>query len=129
MRLRNLPLRVTAITLCLGALTALTAQPTAAAVDIDCSTILPVGDRLETQFNLVSPAGGPPWLAGQIRDALAPLRGLASQAAIDLRIRSDLLASTLDASDPYRPASPQQLASDLAAARQQLAASREYCAP
>jgi hypothetical protein len=40
-----------------------------------------------------------------------------------------MLASQIDASDPYRPASPEQLASDLAKARQQVAVARAYCAP
>ena len=105
----------------------LTAASAAAAGDWDI--ILPAADRLESGFNLVSPSGTPPWVASQIRNALAPLHGLRSPAAVDLRIRSDMLASQIDASDPYRPASPEQIASDLAKARQQLATARDYCAP
>jgi hypothetical protein len=111
-----------AVTMCLAA-------PTAAAGDGDCAVIMPAADRLENVFNLVSPSVAQPWLAGQIRNALSPLQGLRSPAALDLRLRSDMLASQVDASDPYRPASPEQLASDLAKARQQLAAARAYCAP
>jgi hypothetical protein len=106
----------------------LAAAPTAAG-DGDCGLILSAADRLENVFNLVSPSGTPPYLAGQIRNALSPLQGLRSPAALDLRLRSDMLASQIDASDPYRPASPEQLAGDLAKARQQLAAARAYCAP
>jgi hypothetical protein len=40
-----------------------------------------------------------------------------------------MLASQIDASDPYRPASPEQLASDLATAKQQVVTARDYCAP
>ncbi len=107
----------------------LTAAPAAAAVDAECGVILPAADRLENVFNLVSPSGTPAYVASQVRNALAPLHGLKSAAAVDLRIRSDMLASQIDASDPYRPASPEQIAGDLAKARQQLATARDYCAP
>jgi hypothetical protein len=107
----------------------MTAVAAAAAGDGECNIILPAADRLENGFDLVSPSGTPSYVAGQIRNALAPLHGLRSPAAVDLRIRSDMLASQVDASDPYRPASPEQLASDLAKARQQLATARDYCAP
>ncbi|OBK44571.1 hypothetical protein [Mycobacterium sp. 1081908.1] len=117
------PLAVAAVTMCLAA------APTAAAGDGDCGVILPAADRLENVFNLVSPSGTPPYLAGQIRNALSPLQGLRSPVALDLRLRSDMLASQIDASDPYRPPTPEQIASDLAKARQQLAAARAYCAP
>ena len=40
-----------------------------------------------------------------------------------------MLASQIDDSDPYRPANPAELASDLGKARELLAAAREYCAP
>lgn len=106
-----------------------TAGPAAAAVDAECSVILPAADRLENVFNLVSPSGTPAYVASQVRNALAPLHGLRSAAAVDLRIRSDMLASQIDASDPYRPASPEQIGSDLAKARQQLAVARDFCAP
>ena len=106
----------------------LTATPAAATGDGECNILLPAADRLENVFNLVSPSGTPPYVAGQVRNALAPLHGLRSPAAVDLRIRSDMLASQIDASDPYRPASPEQLTSDLAEARQQLVAARDYCA-
>ena len=122
-RILSVPFSVAALTMCL------TAAPVAAAGDGECSIILPAADRLENGFTLVSPSGTPPYVAGQIRNALAPLHGLRSPAAVDLRIRSDMLASQIDASDPYRPASPEQLASDLAKARQQLATARAYCAP
>ena len=119
----SVPLSAAAVTMCL------TAAPAAAAGDGDCDVILPAADRLENVFNLVSPSGTPPYVAGQVRSALAPLHGLRSPAAVDLRIRSDMLASQIDASDPYRPASQEQLASDLAKARQLLATARDYCAP
>lgn len=123
-RILSVPLAVAAVTL---GLTALTARPAAAAND--CDLILPAADRLDSQFNLVSPSGTPPWVASQIRNALTPLHGLRTPAAVDLRIRSDMLASQIDASDPYRPANPDQIASDLAKARQFLATARDVCAP
>ncbi len=122
-RIHSVVLALATVTMCV------TAGPATAAGDSECNTILPAADRLENEFNLVSPSKTPSWVAGQIRNALAPLHGLRSPAAVDLRIRSDMLASQIDASDPYRPASPEQLASDLAKARQQLAAARDYCAP
>jgi hypothetical protein len=122
-RILSAPLAVAAVAMCL------TAAPAAAAGDWECSIILPAADRLENGFNLVSPSGTPSYVALQIRNALAPLHGLRSPAAVDLRVRSDMLASQIDASDPYRPASPEQLASDLAKARQNLATARDYCAP
>ena len=123
MRRRIISASVAAVMMCLAA------APTASAGDGDCGVILPAADRLENVFNLVSPSGAPSYLAGQIRNALSPLQGLRSPAAVDLRLRSDMLASQIDASDPYRPASPELLAGDLAKARQQLAAARAYCAP
>jgi hypothetical protein len=122
-RILSVPLSVAAVTMCL------TAAPAAATSDGECHIILPAADRLENVFNLVSPSGTPSYVAGQVRNALAPLHGLRSPAAVDLRVRSDMLASQIDASDPYRPASPEQLAGDLAMARQQLATARAYCAP
>ena len=119
----SVPLSVAAVAMCLTAVTA------TAAGDADCAIILPAADQLESGFNLVSPSGTPPYVASQIRNALAPLHGLRSPAAVDLRIRSDMLASQIDTSDPYRPANPEQLASDLAEARQRLAAARDYCGP
>ena len=110
-----------------AAMSCLMAAPAAAAGD--CDIILPAADRLDSQFNLVSPSGTPSWVASQIRNALAPLHGLRTPAAVDLRIRSDMLASQIDASDPYRPASPEQIGSDLAKARQLLATARDVCAP
>jgi hypothetical protein len=121
-RILSVPLSVAAVTMCL------TAAP-AAAADWECNVILPAADRLENGFNLVSPSGTPSYVASQIRNALAPLHGLRSPAAVDLRLRSDMLASSIDASDPYRPTSPEQIAGDLAKARQNLAAARDYCAP
>ena len=125
-RILSVPLAIAAVAMCL---TVLTARPAAAAGDWECSIILPAADRLQHGFDLVSPSGTPSYEASQIRNALAPLHGLRSPAAVDLRIRSDMLASQIDASDPYRPASPEQIASDLAKARQLLATARDYCAP
>ncbi len=122
-RILCVPLSVAAVMLCP------TAGPAAAAVDAECGVILPAADRLENVFNLVSPSGTPAYVASQVRTARAPLHGLKSPAAVDLRIRSDMLASQIDASDPYRPASPEQIAGDLAKARQNLATARDYCAP
>jgi hypothetical protein len=125
-RIRGVPLSVAAVTLWL---TVLTAGPAAAAGDWECDVILPAADQLQNGFDLVSPSGTPPWVAMQIRNALAPLHGLRGAAAVDLRIRSDMLASSIDNSDRYRPSSPGQIAGDLAAARQKLASARDYCAP
>jgi hypothetical protein len=122
-RIHSVPLSIAAVTMCL------TAAPAAAAGDGECNIILPAADRLENVFNLISPSGTPSYVAGEVRNALAPLHGLRSPAAVDLRLRSDMLASQIDASDPYRPASPEQLASDLATAKQQVVTARDYCAP
>jgi hypothetical protein len=122
-RILSVPLSVAAVTMCL------TAAPVAAAGDDECGIILPAADRLETGLNLVSPSGTPPWVAAQIRSPLSLLHNLRSPAGVDLRIRSNMLASQIDNSDPYRPANPAQLASDLVKARELLAAAREYCAP
>lgn len=122
-RILTVPLAVAAVTMWL------TAAAVAGADDSECPIILPAADRLQTEFDLVSPTGTPPWVAGQIRNASSRLHGLISPAAVDLRLRSEMLASQIDASDPYRPASPEQLAGDLAKARQQLTAARDYCAP
>jgi hypothetical protein len=122
-RILSVPLSVAAVTMCL------TAAPAAAAGDWECTVILPASDRLQNAFDLVSPSGTPSWVALQIRNALAPLHGLRSAAAVDLRVRSDMLASSIDASDPYRPTSPEQIAGDLDKARQKLATARDYCAP
>ena len=122
-RILSAPLSIAAVTMCL------TAAPSAAAGDWECTVILPAADRLQSGFDLVSPSGTPSYLALQIRNALAPLHGLRSAAAVDLRVRSDMLASSIDASDPYRPTSPEQIAGDLDKARQKLATARDYCAP
>ena len=122
-RILSVPLSVAAVTMCL------TAAPAAAAGDWECTVILPASDRLQNAFDLVSPSGTPSWVALQIRNALAPLHGLRSAAGVDLRVRSDMLASSIDASDPYRPTSPEQIAGDLDKARQKLATARDYCAP
>ncbi len=119
----SVTLSVATVTMCL------TTVPAAVAGDGECAIILPAADQLESGFNLVSPSGTPSYLASQIRNALAPLHGLRSPAAVDLRLRSDMLASQIDRNDPYRPASSEQLASDLAEARQRLAAARDYCEP
>jgi hypothetical protein len=122
-RIHRVPLSIAAVTICL------TAAPAAAAGDGECGIILPAADRLENVFNLITPSGTPSYVASEVRNALAPLHGLRSPAAVDLRLRSDMLASQIDASDPYRPASPEQLASDLATAKQQVVTARDYCAP
>ena len=122
-RILSVPLSVATVTMCL------TAAPAAVAGDGECAVILPASDQLENAFDLVSPSGTPSWVALQIRNALAPLHGLRSAAAVDLRVRSDMLASSIDASDPYRPTSPEQIAGDLDKARQKLATARDYCAP
>jgi hypothetical protein len=122
-RILSAPLSVAAVTMCL------TAPPARAAGDGECDIILPAADRLENAFNLVSTSGTAPYVANQIRKAGSLLHGLTSPAAVDLRIRSEMLASQIDNSDPYRPASPEQLAGDLADARHQLVAARDYCAP
>jgi hypothetical protein len=122
-RILSVPLSVAAVTMCL------TAAPAAAAGDWECTVILPASDRLQSAFVLVSPSGTPSYVALQIRNALAPLHGLRSPAAADLRVRSDMLASSIDNSDPYRQTSAEQIAGDLAKARQKLAAARDYCAP
>jgi hypothetical protein len=118
-----LPLSLAAVTMCL------TAAPAAAAGDGECNVILPATDQLENAFDLIRPSGTPSYVASQVRNALAPLHGLRSPVAVDLRLRSDMLASQIDASDPYRPASPEQLASDLATAKRQVVTARNYCAP
>jgi hypothetical protein len=105
----------------------LTAAPAAAGEE--CTVIRPATDRLESALDLVSPSGTAPYVAGQIRSALSPLYGSRQPTVVDLRIRSDMLAAQVDDSDPYRPASPDLLAGDLATARQLLVAVREYCAP
>ena len=119
----SVTLSVATVTMCL------TTVPAAVAGDGECAIILPAADQLESGFNLVSPSGTPSYVASQIRNALAPLHGLRSAAAVDLRVRSDMLASSIDASDRYRPTSPEQIAGDLDKARQKLATARDYCAP
>jgi hypothetical protein len=121
-RILSASVSVAAVTICP------TAAPVAAAAN-ECDIILPAADQLENGFNLVSPSGTPPYVASQLRNALAPLHGLRTPAAVDLRIRSDMLASQIDASDPYRPASPDRIAGDLAKARELLATARAVCAP
>jgi hypothetical protein len=120
-RLLGMPFVAGAVAICF------TTTPAVAADD--CNVILPATDRLATVFNVISPSGTPPHVAGQIRKALSPLYGLRSPAAIDLRIRSDMLATQVDNSDPYRPATPELLTSDLTKATQLLLAARQSCAP
>ena len=103
--------------------------PSAAAGDDDCALLLPAADRLEAVFNEIAPTGTPPWIAAQVRAPLSPLHNLSSPPGIDLRIRSNMVASQIDNNDPYRPATPERLASDLAKARALLVAVRDYCAP
>ena len=122
-RMFKLPLATAAATMCL------TAAPVAAAGDDDCSLLLPAADRLEAVFNQIAPSGTPPWMAAQVRAPLSPLHNLSSPPGIDLRIRSNMVASQIDNSDPYRPATPERLASDLAKARDLLVAVRDWCAP
>jgi hypothetical protein len=116
-------LTAAAATLCLAA------APVAAAGDDDCTLLVPAADRLEAVFNEIAPNGTPPWVAAQVRAPLSPLHNLSSPPGIDLRIRSNMVASQIDNGDPYRPATPERLASDLAKARDLLVAVRDYCAP
>lgn len=122
--LRRLPLAAAAITTCL------VIAPVAAADGPECDIILPAADQLERAFNQVRyGAAMPPNMGVRIQTAESPLFGLSSPAAVDLRLWSSTLASETNGVNPYRPPGPQQLASDLRQARQQLAAAREYCAP
>lgn len=118
-RILGVPLSVAAAAMWLAA--------APAAAGDECGVILPATDRLETVLRTVTPAGTPSYVAGQVRRAVSPLYGLRSPAAIDLRIRSDMLATQIDDSDPYRPASPDLLARDLAAASHLLAGARAFC--
>jgi hypothetical protein len=117
-----------AVLLALAA-TPVLAAPTAAARDDDCVLLLPAADRLEAVFNEIAPTGTPPWVAARVRAPLSPLHSLSSPPGIDLRIRSNMVASQIDNGDPYRPATPERLAGDLAKARALLVAVREWCAP
>jgi hypothetical protein len=116
-------LTAAATTLCLAA------APVAAAGDDDCALLIPAADRLEAVFNELAPTGTPRWVAAQVRAPLSPLHNLSSPPGIDLRIRSNMVASQIDNGDPYRPATPERLASDLVKARDLLVAVRDYCAP
>ena len=107
----------------------LSVVPTAAAGDDDCALLLPAADQLEAVFNQIAPTGTPPWVAAQVRAPLSPLHNLSSPPGIDLRIRSNMVASQIDNRDPYRPATPELLAGDLAKARELLIAVRNWCAP
>jgi hypothetical protein len=118
-----------AVLLALAAAGCLTAVPTAAARDDDCALLLPAADRLEAVFNEIAPTGTPPWVAAQVRAPLSPLHDLSSPPGIDLRIRSNMVASQIDNGDPYRPATPERLAGDLAKARALIVAVRDWCAP
>jgi hypothetical protein len=118
-----------AVLLALAATGCLTAAPTAAARDDDCALLLPAADRLEAVFNEIAPTGTPPWVAAQVRAPLSPLHDLSSPPGIDLRIRSNMVASQIDNGDPYRPATPERLAGDLAKARALIVAVRDWCAP
>ncbi|EHB58872.1 hypothetical protein MycrhDRAFT_1308 [Mycolicibacterium rhodesiae JS60] len=110
-------------------LVSLAASPVAAAGDDDCSLLLPAADQLEAVFNEIAPTGTPSWVAPRVRAPLSPLHNLSSPPGIDLRIRSNMVASQIDNNDPYRPATPERLASDLAKARGLLVAVRDWCAP
>lgn len=118
-----------AVLLALAAAGCLTAAPTAAARDDDCALLLPAADRLEAVFNEIAPTGTPPWVAAQVRAPLSPLHDLSSPPGIDLRIRSNMVASQIDNGDPYRPATPERLAGDLAKARALIVEVRDWCAP
>jgi hypothetical protein len=118
-----------AVLLALAATGCLMAAPTAAARDDDCALLLPAADRLEAVFNEIAPTGTPPWVAAQVRAPLSPLHDLSSPPGIDLRIRSNMVASQIDNGDPYRPATPERLAGDLAKARALIVAVRDWCAP
>jgi len=117
----GIPVVVGAVAICL------TAAP--ARAGDECGVVMPATDRLGAVLSGISLSGTPPYVAGRIRKALSPLYGLRSPTAIDLRIRSDMLAAQIDNSDPYRPASPDLLAGDLATATQLLAAARQSCTP
>jgi hypothetical protein len=119
----NLPLAFTVAVIWLAA------APVAAAGNDDCALLLPATDRLEAVFNEIAPTGTPPWVAAQVRAPLSPLHNLSSPPGIDLRIRSNMVASQIDNRDPYRPATPERLAGDLAKARDLLVAVRDWCAP
>ncbi|KAA0108968.1 hypothetical protein [Mycolicibacterium sp. P1-5] len=119
----GVPLVATTVLMCLAA------APTAAARDDDCALLLPATDRLEVVFNEIAPTGTPPWIAAQVRAPLSPLHDLSSPPGIDLRIRSNMVASQIDNGDPYRPATPERLAGDLAKARDLIVAVRAWCAP
>jgi hypothetical protein len=120
-RILGLPFAVGTMAICV------TAAP--AVAGDECGVIQPATDRLGPLLDVVSPSGTPAFVADQIRKALSPLYGLRSAPAIDLRIRSDMLATQVDNSDPYRPASPELVAGDLAKARQLLATAQTYCTP
>ncbi|BBY57145.1 hypothetical protein [Mycolicibacterium sarraceniae] len=122
-RILGVVLTAAAATLCVAA------PPVAAAGDDDCSLLLPAADRLEAVFNQIAPSGTPPWVAAQVRAPLSLLHNLSSPPGIDLRIRSNMVASQIDNGDPYRPASPERLASDLAKAKGLLVEVRDWCAP
>ena len=119
---------ISALTVAAAAVSLMAAPVAAAGVD-DCSLLLPATDRLEVVFKEIAPTGTPPWVAARVRAPLSPLHNLSSPPGIDLRIRSNMVASQIDNSDPYRPASPERLASDLAKARDLLVAVRDWCAP
>ena len=122
-RMIGVVLTAAAVALCLAA------APVASAGDDDCNLLLPAADRLEAVFNEIAPSGTPPWVAAQVRAPLSPLHNLSSPPGIDPRIRSNMVASQIDNNDPYRPATPERLASDLAKARGLLVAVRDWCAP
>ncbi|NTY60085.1 hypothetical protein [Mycolicibacterium sphagni] len=122
-RMLGVVLTAAATALCLAA------APVASAGADDCNLLLPAADRLEAVFNEIAPSGTPPWVAAQVRAPLSPLHNLSSPPGIDLRIRSNMVASQIDNNDPYRPATPERLASDLAKARGLLVVVRDWCAP
>lgn len=92
--------------------------------------MMPVGDQLEAIFDQVEPEGStPPGLGSQIVETQRPLAQLSSQAAVDLRNWSDILASKLNHDGRYaqRGSDELWLAADLGAARSHLLAARRYC--
>lgn len=113
-----------------AAVSLLAAPAAAAAHDPECDTIMPTGDQLESVFDQVEPHGyTPPGLGAQIRQIELPLYQLSSQAAVDLRNWSDILASKLDHDNRYAQQGSDEiwLAADLSSARSHLLAARQYC--
>lgn len=106
----------------------LLSAPAATAHDPECDIILPAADDLEAVFDQIRPGRMPvQGTEAQIVAAQSPLFGLTSPAAVDLRLWSSTLAAEVNRVNPYRPAGPDRIARDLAQARRQLTAARQYC--